>query len=375
MVHDKKRRNRIPKLSRKPDASGRYCISFRDAHGKPCRVRFQRTRDESERDYRRWIRANYGRDREEAAEPPSEKAASEPEIGTTLKAIIAAYIAAEHQRVRTDDAERTQGTVGIAEYWDIRHQALKIGLWAKEHFGNRFETVAFGSLMDIADYDAMMLHFIQNLRYAKTRVNKIRRRFWDMVRFAKGRPFRQQLPFLRDEVKKYGGGEKKRERDIPSVEVIRKVLATADTEERAWIWLAVGCAFGQDDLSKCRPLHFDTESYDLRRGKTGVERYGTMRPMAWSHLRRFLAANPRKPDDLLFVTRTGKADRPQTHEDSRGAQVRNGYPRAEEHPVHQDRCGVSGVDQAAPPRKGRVERGFLHLAASGLVRPSPTGRV
>ncbi|MBP7937886.1 MAG: hypothetical protein KA354_24875 [Phycisphaerae bacterium] len=160
-----------------------------------CRVRFQRTRDESEREYRRWIRTNYGRDREDddGTTPEPEPG---PEIGNTLKAIIAAYIAAEHERVRPDEAERNQGTIGIAEYWDIRHQALKIGLWAKEHFGDRFETVAFGDLMDISDCDAMMLHFIQHLHYAKTRVNKTRRRFWDIVRFAKGRPFRQQLTFL-----------------------------------------------------------------------------------------------------------------------------------------------------------------------------------
>jgi hypothetical protein len=299
------RRNRVPKLSLRPDSSGRYYVAFRGAEGKPTRVRFARSRKDSLPQYRRWLRANYGRDRIETGELITITTPEQP-VAATLKAIIAAYIAVEESRVRPDAAERTQGTVGIDQFWDIRYQALQIGLWAKEHFGHRFPSVELSKLMDICDYDAMMLHFIQARKYKKSRVNKMRRRFWDLVRFAKGRPFHQELSFGRDQVKRYGGAEKKREREIPSVEIIRKILAVANTEQRTRIWVAIGCAFGQDDLARCRPLHFDAESYDLRRGKTGIERYGTMRPMVWAHLQRFLVENPRQPDDLLFASRTGK---------------------------------------------------------------------
>ena len=237
----KPRRNRVPKLSQKPDSSGRYYVAFRGADGKPTRVRFTRSRKDSLPQYRRWLRANYGKDRTETGELITVTTPEEP-TAATLKAVIAAYIAAEEDRVRPDEAERTQGTVGIDQFWDIRYQALQIGKWAKEHFGDRFQSVELAKLMDIRDYDAMMLHFIRPRKYKKSRVNKIRRRFWDMVRFAKGRPFHQELGFGRDQVKRYGGVEKKREREIPSVEVIRKILAVANTEQRTWIWIAVGCA-------------------------------------------------------------------------------------------------------------------------------------
>ncbi|MBP7934266.1 MAG: hypothetical protein KA354_06420 [Phycisphaerae bacterium] len=106
------------------DASDCYGISSRDAHGKVCQVRLQRSHDESEREYRHWIRASYGRDRDDD-DGSTPEPATNPKIGNTLHAIIAGYIAAEHERLRPDDGERTQGTIGIAECWDrASHNAL-----------------------------------------------------------------------------------------------------------------------------------------------------------------------------------------------------------------------------------------------------------
>jgi integrase len=88
--------------------------------------------------------------------------------------------------------------------------------------------------------------------------------------------------------------------------MIRKILDAARDSERLWIWMGIGMGFGNDDLARARPIHFDQDSYDMRRGKTGLERYGTMRPMVWAHLERYLEANPRDESDLLFKTRTGR---------------------------------------------------------------------
>jgi len=49
--------------------------------------------------------------------------------------------------------------------------------------------------------------------------------------------------------------------------------------QRLWIWMGLGLGFGNDDLAQARPIHFDKDSYDMSRGRTGFQRYGEMRPM------------------------------------------------------------------------------------------------
>jgi len=87
--------------------------------------------------------------------------------------------------------------------------------------------------------------------------------------------------------------------------MLQAVLRVADTRERLWVWLAIGLGFGNQDIARAKPRHFDQESYDMRRGKTGFERYGQMRLQVWAHLEDYLAKVPREPDELLFVTRNG----------------------------------------------------------------------
>jgi hypothetical protein len=71
------------------------------------------------------------------------------------------------------------------------------------------------------------------------------------------------------------------------------------------IWMAIGLGFGQNDLSVVRVGQIDEKSYDLRRGKTGIERFGDTPVMVWKSIEAYLKKNPRPVGELLFVTRRG----------------------------------------------------------------------
>jgi hypothetical protein len=88
--------------------------------------------------------------------------------------------------------------------------------------------------------------------------------------------------------------------------MVRTVLDAACERERLWIWMGMGLGFGNDDPARARAVHLDKDSYDMRRGKTGIDRYGNMWPIVWAYVTPYLKANPRESDDLLFVTRTSR---------------------------------------------------------------------
>ena len=69
------------------------------------------------------------------------------------------------------------------------------------------------------------------------------------------------------------------------------------------VWMSIGLGFGQGDLSAARVEHFDDKNYDMRRGKTGIERYGDVPPLVWHALQRYLARNPREKGNRLFLTK------------------------------------------------------------------------
>lgn len=151
----------------------------------------------------------------------------------------------------------------------------------------------------------MMLHFTK--KYKKNaQINKHRQRFWALASFATRQPFEQELRFKRESTARYGGDASRKDWSFPTPAEFRKILKKASEMERTWIWMALGLGFGQTDISGSKPTCFDAESYDLRRGKTGMERFGEMRPMTWAWIERWLKANPRGPHDLLFVTPSGK---------------------------------------------------------------------
>jgi integrase len=90
------------------------------------------------------------------------------------------------------------------------------------------------------------------------------------------------------------------------VKQLQKLLAAADLRGKTWIWLGIGLGLGPKDLSVIRVGQITKEAYDLRRAKTGVERYGETPPLVWALVKKYQAETKRPVGQLLFVTRNGE---------------------------------------------------------------------
>ena len=88
---------------------------------------------------------------------------------------------------------------------------MNILTWRKERFDDRLKRESFGGLFTKTDYEVMTMTFAK--RFSPSQINKHRQRFCLLVNFAKLRPFRVRLSFGPDDVRQFGGVEKKRERE------------------------------------------------------------------------------------------------------------------------------------------------------------------
>lgn len=103
-------------------------------------------------------------------------------------------------------------------------------------------------------------------------------------------------------------GKARQPRTLPTLTQLQKLLEAADFRGRTMIWMGIGLGFGQGDLSAARLHHLDADSYDLRRGKTGIDRYGVTPPLVWAMVSAYLqtSGHPMHPNTLLFTTRQGQ---------------------------------------------------------------------
>ena len=290
-------RRRIPKLSEQSESdTGRYYASYRGPNGTARRERFTKNRKASEPLYRRWVIEH---DDDSADIVIRDGSGFKGKLEQTLPYIANAFVRHDAGRVRADGVARKKGTISLRVFDDNRRPVVNLLKWAKERFGDRLKQESFAVLFTETDYEAMMMSFAKRL--CASQVNKHRQRFWQIVNFAKRRPIQVRLSFGPDDVQPLGGVENNRERVMPTVKMIQTLLKTA--RERLWIWLGIGLGFGNDDLARASPVHFDRDGYDMRRGKTGFARYGEMWPMVWAHLEPDLRSNGRDEKDLRFRTR------------------------------------------------------------------------
>ena len=95
-------------------------------------------------------------------------------------------------------------------------------------------------------------------------------------------------------------------RVLPSLPQLKAILKDCDARSQAIVWMAIGLGFGQGDLAAVRVGQIDAKNYDLRRGKTGLERYGETPSGVWKLISAYLKEVPREMGDLLFITGTGQ---------------------------------------------------------------------
>lgn len=224
--------------------------------------------------------------------------------GNSLAAVASGLLAYEQARVRDRSGARAQGTIDPTVYAD-REKHLKDFLF---HLNTRHGQGAVGSMtlesLTMADVETYN-KALSDQDYSASQVQKrmqIVKRLIDRA----GRP-EHGLQVLRWnwDSRDTAHGRPPAERMMPTLEQFKSILAACQLKEQTMIWIAVGLGFGQRDIGALRVSHIDKQSYDMRRGKTGIERYGDTPPKVWAMVTQYLKANPVSGDGVMFRTKRG----------------------------------------------------------------------
>jgi integrase len=122
-----------------------------------------------------------------------------------------------------------------------------------------------------------------------------------------GRPeFGHQLLDWNWDSRDVAHGKPTTEMQLLTLPQLKRLLGACELREQTLVWMGIGLGFGPSDLAAVRVGQIDKCTYDLRRGKTGIERFGDTPLLVWTLIRKYIKAAKRKDGELLFVTRTGK---------------------------------------------------------------------
>ncbi len=325
---DKHRKARIPKLQFTESRGIGWHVSYRDPDtGTPRKHRFgisERSREEEARAaYHRWLGEHLNGETPKprpakepvnprAVEPPPSPAgaptASEP--GSVVD-IASGLISSLEARVRAPDERRRQGTIARRGFIDRRRHIRDFLAYLNEQHGKGTTSRMLFSEISLADVEGYN-RWVVRQGYSFAQVNGRMQMVKHIIDRA-GRPEHGgQVLSWNWNSRDVGHGKPVNVRPLPTRSQLRKVLPACDLRERTMIWMALGLGFGQQDLATVLVGQIDRQSYDLRRSKTGIERYGSHKwdwsppPLIWAHIKRCVAESSRSRGELLFVTRLGR---------------------------------------------------------------------
>lgn len=318
------RKRRIPQLKYTESRGIGWHVSYRDRDtGTPRKRRFGMvSKAEAERAYHAWVAAYLGDD--QAAMQQASASASSPstpvarptvkreqrtaqvaaETGSLLH-VASGLIRYEEGRVRDGADGRVPGTISPRVAMDRKRAIEDFLAYLNERNGRG--AVARMRLDDLtmADVEAYNRHLV-DMNYSVNTLNhkmQVIKRIVDRA----GRPEygQQVLTWNWDALDRTPGRAAKR-KQLPTLEQLKKLLKKADKRGQAIIWMGIGLGFGQSDLSAVKVGDIDRQGYDLRRGKTGIDRYCETPPGVWRAIQAYTKADPRPKDGPLFVTRKGQ---------------------------------------------------------------------
>ncbi|MBS3821663.1 MAG: site-specific integrase [Phycisphaerae bacterium] len=237
------------------------------------------------------------------SKPKAAKVEAQP--GSLLH-VASGLIRYEESRVRDEGGGgRVPGTITYRECLNKKKAIYDFLGYLNERNGHG--AVARMHLTDLTmqDVEAYNRHMVER----GFTVNTLRRKMQVIKRIIDraGRPEygQQVLDWNWDSLDRTPGRASKHKK-LPTLEQVQKLLTAADTRGRAIIWLGIGLGFGQSDLSAIRVDDIDQTGYDLRRGKTGIDRYGDTPPGVWRAIDAYMTETPRQAGDPLFVTKNGQ---------------------------------------------------------------------
>ena len=238
--------------------------------------------------------------------PPAEVVTVPAEaVQGSLLVVASDLLSSLQARVRTDDGPRRRGSIARPVFSDRRRHVRDFLEFLNSTHGSG--AVASMRLRDLtmADVEGFNQWAAQQ-GYSDSQVSK----WMQMVKATidrAGRPEHggQVLAWNWDSRETFHG-KATEARTLPSKAQLEAVLAECSARDRAMVWMAIGLGFGQRDLAAVRVGQVDRQGYDLRRGNTGIERYGETPPYVWACISRYLEAVQRPAGELLFVTKRGQ---------------------------------------------------------------------
>ncbi len=311
------RKKRIPKLNYTELRGIGWHVSFRDPQtGNPRKHRFQAdTQAEAERAYHEWV-ASYLHGILPEQQPRRKATEETPHSESNPKTIEAEYapgslldvtsglLEYEESRVRPPGEARRSGTITRDLFNDRQAYTREfLGFINTRHGKGAVKslTITDLTLHDVEAYNRMLV----SSGYSASQVTK-RLRFVKNIVSRAGRPeYGSQALTWNWSALDILHGKAPVSRKLPTLNQIKLVLSACNERQTAIVWLAIGCGFGQRDIAAIKVNHFDSESYDLRRGKTGIDRYGQTPKLVWDSMQAYLKTTKRQSEDLLFVTRKG----------------------------------------------------------------------
>ena len=315
----KPRKRRIPALKFTKTRGIGWHVSFRDAEtGMPRKYRFgMLKREAAEQAYHDWVSAHLrGQtptlklkrrkkfDLQAVTVKPSQDGVPAEILPGSLLHITSGLLRYEESRIRDEPGPRRNGSICREHYDQRKASAQEILQFINARHGQGAVGRMLLSDLSMADVEAYNKAIV-DAGYSSSQVTK-RLQLVKAIIDRAGRPEHggQVLSWNWDS-RDVIHGKPAKKRWLPTLPQLKLILNDCDPRETAMVWMAIGCGFGQRDLAAVRVGQLDKKSYDLRRGKTGVERYGETPLMVWNAVQAYLRQTQRSQGDLMFITGKG----------------------------------------------------------------------
>ncbi len=312
-----KRRKRIPKLAYTKLRGIGWHVSYRDPQtGLPKKHRFgDVTEDKATAMYHQWIADKLTGKKPapaQATELQKLKAPTKSAEMVTRKSVPGSllHVASDllrfdEERTRAEGGPRVRGSI----HPRVRLNRRKMLLDFMEFMNERHGQGSMGHMkladLSIADVEAYNRK-IALASYSQSQVTERLQMVHAVIERA-GRPeFGHQVLQWNWSSRDVIHGVPAEKMKLPTLDQLQKLLKASELREQSMIWLGIGLGFGPSDLAALRVGQIDEASYDLRRGKTGIERFGDTPPLVWGLVSKYIAKERRPKGELMFVTRTGR---------------------------------------------------------------------
>lgn len=333
-----RRKKRIPQLKYTTTRNVGWHCSYRDpVKGTPRKKSFGMvSKGEAEVVYHRWLAEHLGGELPVAGDPlakrpdrdevtstaapmrakatarrhvsPSAANASSGECASGCLLLVAnSLVDYERSRMREEGALRSRGSISAKHFGELqRHIKAFLHHLNTRHGQGCLARMALADLLmsDVESYNKAVVGEGHSVSVVQKRMQAVK-----LLIDRAGRPeFGQQvLPWNWQSRDAYHG-KAQQPRKLPTLDQLQKLLQAANFRGQTMIWMGIGLGFGQSDLAAVRIRHIDAQSYDMRRGKTGVDRYGVTPPRVWAMVQSYLSdcGHSLAPDGLLFTTKQGK---------------------------------------------------------------------